>query len=132
MLNINLVLKLNALNCFAFGTLFVLLPEAVAAFLSATNPAPKLLLLLLGVGLNLYGLFLLWLASKEPVPVRHLLPVAIGDFLWVLGTALLIVMKLWIDSSNGITAAGLVALLVGWFGWLQLQYCLAQKQTKVS
>ncbi len=126
MLNINLVLKLNALNCFAFGTLFVLLPDTVALFFSESNPAPKVLLLLLGVGLNLYGLFLLWLASKEPVPVRHLLPVAIGDFLWVLGTAVLIVMQLWIESSNGITAAGMVALLVGWFGWMQLKYCLAQ------
>ncbi len=127
MFSINNVLKLNALNCFAFGTLFVLLPDAVLLFLSDSNPAPKMVLLSLGVGLNLYGLFLLWLASKEPVPLKHLLPVAIGDFLWVIGTVVLIVLKLWIDTSNGITAAGLVALLVGWFGWLQLQHYLANK-----
>ena len=127
MSNINTVLKLNALNCLAFGALFVFIPKQVIDFLSSTHPFPEVIILSLGVILNIYGLYLLWLANKSHVSPTWVLLVAIGDFLWVLGTIILIVMKLWITEINGITAAGLVAILVGWFGWLQLQYYLAHQ-----
>ncbi len=122
MTDINTILKLNGLNCLLFGSLFVFIPDSIIPFLSLDNPIPKWVLLSLGVGLNLYGLYLLWLGAKHKVPHRYVLFVAFGDFMWVLATVVLIVMKTWITTINGMTAAGLVAILVGWFGWLQLQY----------
>ena len=126
-MTINDVLKINALNCLLFGALFVFMPEPISSFLSENAKAPLLVFLSLGVLLNIYGLLLLWLASKNPVPQLPLLLVAIGDFLWVAATIIVIQLNVWITSINGITAAGLVAILVGWLGWIQLKHYLSNK-----
>ncbi|WP_223787733.1 hypothetical protein [Marinicella meishanensis] len=122
MTSIQTVLQLNGLNCLLFGAMFVFLPDTVILFLSPTAPAPKIVILALGVVLNLYGMVLLWL-SQQAEPKRSWIKlIAIGDFLWVLFTAALILSQQWITALDGITAAGLVAIIVGWFGWLQWQY----------
>lgn len=120
--NINTILKLNGLSCLLFGALFVFIPNHVIPFLSDSNPAPEVMILALGVVLNLYGMILLWLGNKQAPNLTLVKLIAIGDYLWVLGTIALIALKLWITNINGITVAGLVAILVGWFGWLQWQY----------
>ncbi len=127
MSNINVILKLNGLNCLFFGALFVFIPNIVTEFLSSDKPAPEVAILAMGVVLNLYGLFLLWVANKEALSPMLVLCIAVGDFLWVLGTVLLISLGIWVTHLNGIAAAGLVAILVGWFGWLQFQYYLSHK-----
>lgn len=120
--SIQTVLQLNGLNCLLFGALFVFIPDNVIPFLSTTAPAPKIVVVGLGVFLNLYGLLLLWL-SQQREPKRSLVKlVAVGDFLWVLFTIGLCFAQQWVTELDGITAAGLVAILVGWFGWLQWQY----------
>lgn len=126
-MTINDVLKINALSCLAFGSLFVFAPDPVTSYLSGSETMPQLVLLSLGVILNLYGLALLWLASKNPVPQTALLLVATGDFLWVIATIVLIQLKLWITTINGITAAGVVAIFIGWLGWIQFKHYLAHK-----
>ncbi len=125
--NINTTLKLNGLNCLLFGALFVFIPKSVITFLSDSQPAPEVVILALGVILNLYGLILLWIGKKEQPNPKMVLLIALGDLIWVLGTVILLAMKLWVTTINGLTAAGLVAILVGWFGWLQLQYYNTQK-----
>ncbi|MGJ8664640.1 MAG: hypothetical protein ACSHWU_13365 [Marinicella sp.] len=125
--NINTTLKLNGLNCLLFGALFVFIPKSVITFLSDSQPAPEVVILALGVILNLYGLILLWIGNKEQPNPKLVLLIALGDFMWVLGTVILLAMKLWVTTINGMTAAGLVAILVGWFGWLQLQFYNTQK-----
>ncbi|WP_154223153.1 hypothetical protein [Marinicella rhabdoformis] len=119
---INLILKLNALSCLLFGALFVFIPETIIAFLADNNHMPKLVLVALGVVLNLWGMLLIWLSNREPVPNVLLLIVAMGDFLWVAATVVLLLIQVWVNSSNGIAAAGLVAMLVGWFGLQQFQH----------
>ena len=124
---INIILKLNALNCLLFGALFVFIPETIIVFLADvtlndSGHMPKLVLVGLGVVLNVYGMLLIWLSNRETVPLGLVLFVAIGDFLWVIATLILLLMQLWITSSNGMAAAGLVAMFVGWFGLQQLQH----------
>jgi len=126
-MTINDVLKINALNCLLFGALLVFMPEPISTFLSDTAIAPKLLLLSIGVGLNIYGLLMLWLANKNPVPQTPLLLIVVGDFLWVIATIIVIQLKLWITTINGITAAGVLAIFVGWLGWIQFKHYLLHK-----
>lgn len=128
MSHISTTLKLNGLNCLLFGALFVFIPQTVITFLSDNQPAPEVIILALGVILNLYGLILLWIGNQQQPNPKLVLAIALGDFLWVLGTLTLLVMNLWVTTVNGMTAAGLVAILVGWFGWLQLQYYLNQSK----
>lgn len=124
---INIILKLNALSCLLFGALFVFIPETIIAFLADTHFMPKLVLVALGVVLNLWGMLLIWLSNRDPLPNVLLLIVALGDFLWVVATVVLLLMQVWINSSNGIAAAGLVAMLVGWFGLQQFQHYKSNK-----
>ena len=44
-----------------------------------------------------------------------------GDFIWVAGTILLIVLGFGITSTAGVAAALMVAAMVGSFGLLQLK-----------
>lgn len=128
MTDISTILKLNGLNCLLFGALFVFIPQHVITFLSTKNPAPVVAMLSMGVVLNLYGLLLLWVGNQQKPKHNLIKLIAVGDFIWVLMTAGLIISKTWITTTNGTTTAGLVAILVGWFGWLQWQY--AQKQNQ--
>ena len=126
---IQLILQLNALNCLLFGALFVFIPDQVSQFLSDTDPMPELLLAVLGVVLNLFGLLLLWLAKQTPPGKRWVGFVALADFVWVLFTAGLLLSQTWVTSVNGMTTAGLVAILVGWFGKLEWQYYQGKSAT---
>ncbi|MFC3194114.1 hypothetical protein ACFODZ_07665 [Marinicella sediminis] len=120
--NIRTILQLNALNCLLFGALFVFLPAQVSQFLSSSHPMPELVMAILGVVLNLFGLLLLWLAKKPHINKGWVLMVAVADFSWVLFTVVLLLLQVWVTTVNGMTAAGLIAILVGWFGWLEWQY----------
>ncbi len=128
MADINTTLKLNGLTCLSLGALFVFIPLHVITMLSDTHPAPEVVVVGMGVILNLYGLLLLWLGNRQKPNPTLVLVIATGDALWVILTAGLIVTTTWITTINGITAAGLVAILVGWFGWMQWQFYLANKK----
>lgn len=124
---IQIILKLNALSCLLFGALFVFIPESIIAFLSDTtlnksDQMPQVVMVALGVILNLWGMLLIWVSNRSPVPKMMLLLAALGDFLWVAATVIVLLMQMWVTSSNGMAVAGLVAMLVGWFGWQQFQF----------
>ena len=127
MSDISTTLKLNGLTCLLFGALFVFIPQHVTTFLSNINPAPELALVAMGVILNLYGMLLLWIGNQQKPNAILVLLFAIGDGLWVLLTTGLIVTSTWITTINGITVAGLVAIVVGWFGWLQWLFYQSKK-----
>jgi len=115
------VLRLNATSCFVFGVLFLCLPGSVAAFLSPDHPAPVVIISILGAGLILNGGHLLW-ASLKPAPSRLLITYfAMGDFLWVAGTAFLMITSIWINSFQGTVTALVVAVMVAIFGYLQIR-----------
>jgi len=120
--DINTILKLNGLNALLFGALLVFIPQYVITTLSNTNPAPEILAVGMGVILNLYGLFLLWLGNKEKPNPKLVLLIATVDVAWVLLITGLILSQTWITLINGITITGLLAIVVGWFGWQQWQY----------
>ncbi len=122
MSDISITLKLNGLICLLFGALFVFIPQHIITFLSDVSPAPEVAVVGMGVILNLYGLLLLWLGNRQQPNPKLVLITAMGDGLWVLMTAGLILSQTWVTQINGITTAGLLAILVGWFGWLQWQY----------
>lgn len=109
------VLRLNAASCLGFGALFLVAPGAVAAFL---GDAPVWLVAALGLGL-LANAAHLALASCRSVSAFELRWFAMGDFLWVAGTALLLLAGIWITTPGAIVAALAVALMVASFGLLQ-------------
>lgn len=109
------VLYANGSSCLLFGALFLALPGGVSGFLGSP---PTWLIEVLGAGLILNGLHLVWAARRGPRR-RELLYFTTGDGAWVAGTLLLIVSGLWITTTPGILAAIACALPVGMFGVLQ-------------
>ena len=119
MIMLTIVLRLNALSCLLFGSLFALQPGLVSTFLADTQPAPDWVILLTGLGLVANACYLL-LVSRQQQPNRTtILQFAWGDFVWVAVTAILVLSGYWVNSAAGMVAALLVALMVGSFGVLQ-------------
>jgi len=114
------VLRANATSCLAFGGLFLLMPAPAAGFLGTENLAPNIVFQLLGVVLVFNGFHLVWASLQASPPKLLVLYFSAGDFLWVAGTALLLVMGLWITSPVGIISSLLIAAWVGTLGVLQL------------
>jgi len=119
MFTLHNVMKLNALSCITFGIIFLAMPSTVTEFLSQNNQAPANVLMILGAGLILNGVHILWAARQatpQPLLVRYF---SSGDFLWVVGSIGLLLSGTWITNTAGIISTVVVALMVGLFGALQ-------------
>ena len=119
MLNLQTLLRTNALSCLLFGSLFTARPQQVAAFLAEHAAAPTLIVLITGLILIAHGLHLLWAAQGLSPSAALIFYFAAADWLWVLASLSLIVSGLWINTLVGIVATLLVATMVGIFGLLQ-------------
>ena len=119
MFTLHNVMKLNALSCITFGTLFLAIPSKVTEFLSHDSQAPTNLLMILGAGLILNGLHIYW-AARQTSPKQSLVRYfSTGDFLWVAGSAALLLTGTWITNTAGIISTLIVGAIVGLFGVLQ-------------
>ncbi|NBD18254.1 MAG: hypothetical protein GVY04_19600 [Cyanobacteria bacterium] len=117
---LKIILRSNATSCLLFGVVFILIPEPIAKFLSPDQPMPLLTLTIIGTGLAINGLHLIWASRQATLSKKLLLYFSCSDFLWVLGTAMLILKGIWITSLQGIIVAIAVSIGVGTFGILQL------------
>jgi len=117
---LKIVLRSNAVSCLVFGFVFLLIPEAIAKFLSPDHPVPLSVLMVVGIGLIVNGLHLIWASRQVALSKNLILYFSFGDFLWVLGTGMLILNHIWITSVKGIIVAIAVSIGVGTFGVLQM------------
>lgn len=116
------ILIANALSCLGFGALFALAPAGVADFV---GEPPIWMVIILGIGLILNGLNILWVARKTTPSPREIMQFVVGDAFWVIATVALIAAGLWITSPAGIAASLAVAVWVGACGLGQCVYATA-------
>ncbi|WP_293751664.1 hypothetical protein [uncultured Paraglaciecola sp.] len=120
MITLKTVLRMNATSCIIFAIIFLLMSTEVASFLGQNKAAPELLLLVLGLILLTNGLHILWV-SWQLKPNKYLvLYFAVGDFIWVVASIILVSQGMWITTTLGIFISLLVAMMVGTFGVLQI------------
>ena len=120
MITLKTVMRANAASCIIFALIFLLNPAATAALLGGEIPAPDLVFLILGAVLMFNGLHLIWVSSN-PMPNKlWVLYFSFGDFLWVIATAVLLILGIWITTGIGVIASMVVAIVVGTFGVLQM------------
>ena len=113
------ILIANAASCLGFGALFLLRADATARTLGS---APVIVLQILGAGLLVNGLHLLW-AARQDHPSRPLVHYfAAGDAAWVLGTLALLANGIWITTILGTILALSVAGFVAACGLGQIRY----------
>jgi hypothetical protein len=117
MTRLRFILRLNAASCLAFGAGFALFPTAIGGFLGETS---ALAVRLVGFGLLGNGAHLLVAAARD-IPRRgDVIWFSLGDLLWGLLTAVLLASNLWITTTEGQIAAGVVGLGVSALGLAQL------------
>jgi hypothetical protein len=120
MITLKTVLRVNATSCIFFAIVFLLMPIEVATFLGGNKPAPELVLLILGLILLGNGLHILWASSRSKPNKYLILYFAMGDFIWVIMSLMLVSLGIWITTPPGIFITLLVAMMVGFFGVLQI------------
>ena len=121
MFTLHTVLRANAASCLVFGMLFIFFSSDTLEFLGQADQSNGWILVIIGILLLVNGFHLLWAASMPNPGKLLVIYFSSGDFIWVAGTVLLIVLGIGISSSAGVTAALVVAALVGSFGLLQLK-----------
>jgi len=113
-------MRANAVSCVTFGLIFLVIPADVIMFLSTDIQVPKTVLLILGAGLIVNGLHLIW-ASLKPTPSKLLvLYFSVGDYIWVLASISLLLLGIWITTTVGVITTLIVSVMIGIFGILQM------------
>ena len=98
------------------GLILALDAAPIAHFLGLENPT---ILLITGIVLMLYVPFLVWLANKTPIPRLLAWLVIELDFLWVIGSAVLVFSTLVPLTVSGKWAIAILADVVAVFAILQ-------------
>lgn len=117
MLNLKTILLANAASCILFGALFAIIPSFIATYVGTV---PVLVVMIIGLLLIGNGFFLIFTAFKESPSFSDILTFSVGDFIWVAATLVFILSDTWITTQNGIIASLLIAIMVGFFGVMQL------------
>lgn len=109
-------LQANAASCALFGAIFMSAAPAAARFI---GDPPIVLLHTLGAALLTNSALLMWTSVQQNPNRIWVLFFSLGDAVWVLATALLIVTGIWITTVSGIVASVAVAAFVGVCGVMQ-------------
>lgn len=113
------ILQLNAASCLFFGMAMLLWSQTIAEFLGAI---PPFVLLIVGGGLVFNGCHLVFASMRQTLRCYEISYFAIGDFLWVFATAVLVIFRIGITTRNGLMVAMGIAAMVGTFGILQASF----------
>ena len=111
------ILRANAASCLIFGLGFLLWPTAASHFL---GEVPNWLVQLVGAILIVNGLHLLLASSRAQPRPLEIIYFAIGDYIWFVGTLIILASGQLVTKSDGILAAWAVALMVITFGCAQI------------
>lgn len=114
------ILRVNALSCLVFGSLFVLKTPVVLSFLETKSL--DFLISILGFTLLLFAIHLICASFRKLLIKNEILYFALGDILWVALTIILLLFSDITTSTRGVIASLLVALMVGAFGLMQMIY----------
>ena len=117
MKNLNIILILNTVSCVLFGSLFVMQHEAIHNFLQIPEDLDFLVPASGGV-LLLFAAHLISAIVRKRKIRWEIYYFVIGDILWVLYSALLIIFGV-ISGTSALLCVSGVAILVGTFALLQ-------------
>lgn len=121
MSRLRVILRLNALSCLVFGSLFLIWPTSVALFLGTV---PRAMLIAIGGVLVLNGLHLIFASTRKHLMKHEILWFSSGDLIWWLASLGLVLhgqtTQGWINTGPGIPATIITATCVAGLGVAQV------------
>ncbi|MBI5950628.1 MAG: hypothetical protein HY865_03125 [Chloroflexi bacterium] len=109
------ILLANATFCFTSGLIFTLAASPLAGFLDTTQPV----MIVLGVALMFYGVWLGFNATRPVIRRGFTLFTVIADSVWVLFSVLLLVLPVFDFTAGAKWAIGVTAICVDMFATFQ-------------
>jgi hypothetical protein len=121
----------NALFSTLSGLTCIIFSPSVAALIGVGAP---IIYQIIGVGLVAFACVVAWIGTREPINAFLAALISLADFLWVVGTLLLLVLAAGALHPAGIASLIAIAAIVLFFGIRQLQgigklYALPGKPT---
>lgn len=114
-LNLSRILLANGVFCSTSGLIFTLTANPLAGFL---NTLP-LVMTILGIGLLLYGMFIMYMSMRPAITRGFTLFTVLADSAWVLFSVLLLILPIFNFAADAKWAIGIVAVVVDIFATLQ-------------
>ena len=114
-LNLSRILLANGVFCSTSGLIFSLVAKPLAGFL---NTVP-LFMTILGIGLILYGTWVIYMATRSTITKGFCLFIVIADSVWVLLSILLLVFPAFNFNPDAKWAIGITAICVDAFATIQ-------------
>jgi len=114
-LNLSRILLANGVFCSTSGLIFTLAANPLAGFL---NTVP-LVITILGMGLLLYGMFIMYMSTRPVITRGFTLFAVVADSAWVLLSVLLLILPIFNFAADAKWAIGIVAVVVDVFATLQ-------------
>jgi hypothetical protein len=114
-LNLSRILFANGVFCATSGLIFTLAANPLAGFL---NTIP-LVMIVLGIGLLLYGSYIIFISMRPIIIKGFTLFAVLADSAWVLLSVLLLVLPAFNFSVDAKWAIGILAVVVDGFATLQ-------------
>lgn len=114
-LNLSRILLANGVFCSTSGLIFTLATNPLAGFL---NTLP-LVMTILGIGLLLYGLFIIYMSMRPVITKSFTLFAVVADSAWVLLSVFLLILPIFNFTVDAKWAIGIVAVVVDVFATLQ-------------
>lgn len=116
---LRLALKINAGFSLFNGITMLLFHEQIAAWMNV--PVPKILL---SIGIVLIGFAILVYktASAATISEKTVKSIILQDWLWVIGSVLIIAFQAFGINQIGLIIIGVVALIVADFAFFQQRY----------
>lgn len=114
-LNLSRILLANGVFCSTSGLIFTLAANPLAGFL---NTLP-LAMTILGIGLLLYGLFIIYMSMRPVITKNFTLFAVVADSAWVLLSVLLLVLPAFNFTADTKWTIGIIAVVVDVFATLQ-------------
>lgn len=113
--NLSRLLVSNGTFCFTSGIIFTLAAKPLADFLGTLPLAMSIL----GIGLILYGGFVIYMATRLVISRTFTLFTIMADSAWVLLNILLLILPAFHFTADAKWAIGITAICVDAFATLQ-------------
>jgi hypothetical protein len=116
--NLRRVLKTNALFSLCSGLILSMARKPISIWMNASYDS---ILLFVGIGLVLFAGFLLHTATRREMKPKVVQSIIIQDWAWVFGSLLILIIRPFGLSLEGLMAISGVALIVAAFALLQMK-----------